>query len=78
MKAWQERVMAEGVELNKKLIDLSNFLKSEEIEKLARVDQDDLDSQYYHMRRYASVLSQRIQRFTLDASRTSEQEIKKT
>lgn len=75
MEAWQERVMTEKADLDEKIIDLSNFLQSEEIKKLARVDQDDLDSQCYHMKRYASVLLQRIQRFPLDASRTTEQEI---
>lgn len=63
LEDYQKRVVDEKSELSEKLIKLSEFIQSENFEKLSDTDKSDLKSQYLFMSLYFDKLSERINRF---------------
>ena len=63
MKDWQERVVVEKNELDKKLGKLDAFINSNAFAELPEQDQKILKDQQFHMSCYSSTLAHRIGRF---------------
>ncbi len=61
LEAWQERLIAEKAELDKKLRDLEAFINGEVFEGLGDMEKSRLRSQRYFMNGYAETLNQRIE-----------------
>jgi hypothetical protein len=62
MKAFQERVVQEKKELDKKIESLTEFLKDPAIK--CAVELDRLDTQLAIMQSYSAILKERIEHFT--------------
>lgn len=67
MQPHQERVVTEEAELSDKLNKLGAFIHGEVFKALPVEDQQLLQEQDDHMRLYAHVLRQRIERFKIEA-----------
>ena len=63
LQPWQERVIEEKNELDKKLESLQGFLTSLLFKHLSKDDQIILEDQELFMRRYSGTLAKRIERF---------------
>jgi hypothetical protein len=63
MQPYQERVMQEKQELDKKISQLGEFTSGRIYPTLAQDEQDRLSRQYVIMRDYSSVLGERITNF---------------
>lgn len=61
LEAWQERVIEEKAELDRKIADLDNFVNGELFPRLGEVAKSHLRSQRYYMRGYSEILNQRIE-----------------
>lgn len=66
MKKYQERVITEKQELDKKISKLSAFLGEKLFGDMSDMDVDLLRMQVFHMGRYQSVLEARIKSFGYD------------
>lgn len=64
IEPWQQQVVDERVALESNLHALLTFINSDEIKKLAIMDQALLKLQSDHMMSYMSVLDKRIARFS--------------
>lgn len=67
MQEYQIRVCKEREELNEKIIKLSAFLASDEVNSLEDADYILLDLQFNTMRTYSNILTKRIARFNQPA-----------
>ena len=63
MEAWQERVVQEYEELNKKIDLLQSFFTTATYYNLDMFDKIVMQNQYYSMQGYALCLQTRINRF---------------
>jgi hypothetical protein len=66
LEPWQERLIEEEKELASKLEKLTEFMKTDQFAMLYGVDQDLLELQLFHMKKYSAVLSERIERINQD------------
>lgn len=63
MKGWQNRVVAEQAQLQKRIGKLDEFIGGEEFKDLDMQDRWGLEDQHDHMRKYSLSLRNRIGRF---------------
>ena len=63
LEPWQQRVVEEYDDLNKKREKLTDFFTSKEYQALPEYSKTALDKQYEAMRDYSVVLKERIDRF---------------